>query len=203
VDFDIPIEAKYLDGRYEKLNVRIRRVNTGFFRLSSRVNMGANRRVTLFYNGTRIEGSVLYSNKAPDGSFNVGIVSDQSNVRLRREARVETGIKAYVKLPGLPSPLKVKVVDLSRNGIGMLCGTDLPVSSQICVEFDNCIAFAEVRHSTRAKRKFRVGCSVEEFIHFNTSRQAKPRLWTTLWAAVTRNKPARVVLDPVSVLAQR
>lgn len=195
--FNIPVELQLLDGNRERIAARIRRVNSGFFQLRSSVHLREDRKLELLYEGRRIQAEVVYSRAQEPGIHHVGIRTCGSHGAVRKELRLPVDVRATIAIPGSPSPIPARIIDMSQSGLGLIIPKEIPAGTIVSMDLAHGVAFGEIRHcKSISKYRYRAGFWLEEFIYRSVQRSSareeahRRRVWRPLLALVNRIRSA-------------
>lgn len=155
VELDIASQVQLPNSPDTGVHVRIRRMRTGFFEIFSQAKFVPQSLVQLLFRGELVNGQVLYCRSHASG-WNIGIqtVAPQA---LRRELRFPVDYPGQLTLSGSETPIKVRVVDTSKSGLGLAAPVELPVGATVAVEFSKGTVFGEIRHCIPVSGYFRAG----------------------------------------------
>ncbi len=81
----------------------------------------------------------------------------------RRQERlpISQSAKMTIMDDGNPVEIPVTLVDISRQGLGLVAPCTLSLGQTVRIQTEDLIVFGSVRHSRRADEQFRVGIEVD------------------------------------------
>ena len=165
-DFDMPVELEFLDEQCERIRAKLCRVNSGFLRVHSPVEIPVGSKLAVVHDGIRTEVEVVYCETPALGLCHLGLamtVVRGGTVRL--DLRLPVDIRATLSVPGWHEPVRARIVDMSRNGLGMVLPKPVTAGMAAAVDFGHGVAFGEIRHCRpQSKRTYRAGFWLEEFL---------------------------------------
>jgi anti-sigma factor RsiW len=85
----------------------------------------------------------------------------------RKEPRFRTSETGFLRsfAPLLPDRWPVQIVDVSKNGLGLVIAASLAEGSWVQVQVGNTFALGEVRHSTPIdEQRFRIGIRLADIV---------------------------------------
>lgn len=143
---------------------KIRRVEKGFFQLSSSVRIDQNSRLEVVMDGCTIMTEVISCEEHKPGDFRVGARRTYGPQRaIRSEPRVPVNFDAVLKISASDS-IRAKVVEMSYSGLGLELSTAIPAGTRVFVEFAAGTAFGELKHCSPNALTFRAGVRIDEFV---------------------------------------
>ena len=133
-------------------------------------------------NGFHFDGTVAYC-AARDGAFETHIVMlDTDATGKRRDPRYVIDLPALLHTQSSEEPVRVRLVDISRQGFGLESPLKLRTGEYVVVESQSNLAFGTVRHCREVSNtNFRAGVLVENVINRETDSGARlqKRYWLT------------------------
>ena len=103
-------------------------------------------RVRIEFDGFHFDGEVLSCQPKGD-LFDIHVVlADQDEAGVRRDPRYVVNLDGRIYAPGSVDPIDARLIDISREGIGIECGSPLTVGHMVAVESQLNLAFGVVRH---------------------------------------------------------
>lgn len=184
---EIPVGLE-VRGQNGRVAASVRRVNAGFIQLSSPVYLLKDTRLYVIFDRQRIEIEVVYCKPESSDRYLIGArMNPEPNGSMRREPRLPLDLAAKVTAAHLTAPITSRVVDMSRNGMGLTLPFELPVGTSVSVELRYGIAIGEVRHCTeKSPGVWRVGLWMEEFVPRHEITAPLQRTEETLESAVPK-----------------
>jgi hypothetical protein len=172
--FNIPVLLRLFDGDNEEVQARICRVNTGFFQVHSYVPLKCERRLEILYQDRNIKAQVVYCQHQEAGGYHIGLkMASGSYGTIRQELRLPVDVRATMRIPGMTEALRVRLIDMSQSGLGLIVAKAIPEGALAALEMDHGTAFGEIRSCRQqSKRTYRLGFWLEEFL----GSAAKPAL---------------------------
>jgi anti-sigma factor RsiW len=86
-----------------------------------------------------------------------------TNRRTEPRFRVSDPVFLRCLAPALPDRWPVRIVDISKNGLGLLVPTQLSPGSVVQVQSGTTFALGEIRHSRQiSKHEFHIGISLQD-----------------------------------------
>src|SRR5581483_7266636 len=165
-DLHISVQLHLLEGNSETLSEIIRRVRSGLFQLLSPVYLRPDRKLELLLQGRRLEATVVYCKKESAGTYDIGIRLTR-DAHIRNEDRNPIDLLTTLKSSGSPTPIPVRVVDLSPSGLGLELNKPIPVGATVSVDLKYGIAIGDIRHSAQKAAFHRAGVCIQEFTRQN------------------------------------
>ena len=164
--FNIPVLLHLLDGDNEEVQARICRVNTGFFQVHSYVPLKCERKLAISYQDRNIKAQVVYCQHQEAGGYHLGLkMASGSYGTIRQELRLPVDVRATMRIPGVAEAFRVRLIDMSQSGLGLIVARPIPEGALAALEMDHGTAFGEIRTCRQqSKRTYRVGFWLEEFL---------------------------------------
>ncbi len=163
-ELGLPVILRLSDSRSGSYKGKIRRVEKGFFQLSSTVRMEPNLRLEILMDGCTIMTEVVSCEEHKAGDFRLGARRFYGPQRaIRSEPRIPVNFDAVVKTSASES-ISGRVVDMSHSGLGMELSTAVPAGTRVFVEFVSGTAFGEIKHCSSHALTFRAGVRIDEFV---------------------------------------
>lgn len=121
--------------------------------------------VKVEFRGFQFDGDVLFCERKGDRFDTHVVLADQDETGLRRDPRYIVNLAARIHIPGAEQPLPAKLVDISREGIGVESDWPFKIGDTIAVESQLNLAFGIVRHCRQLPTgAYRAGLQVHAVI---------------------------------------
>lgn len=176
VKLDIPVELELVDGSSERVNARIYRLSAGLVELSSPVYFPHNQELQILNERHRIQSRVVYCRSTENNWYDLALRMEADSY-IRTEPRIPANLQTHLHILGSPTPIDVRVVDLSASGIGMELAVSIPVGARVAVSIGYSTALGEIRHCARKGYYYRAGIRLEKLVR---RRDANLHVWTDL-----------------------
>ncbi len=154
-ELDVPSQLWFPNTPDNKVQVRIRQVNAGFFELFSRHSFTVGARVQLLFRDEVVDGEVMYE-RAKTAGYILGVDCAAPHT-LRHELRYPVDMPALLKLSESNVQMKVRILDMSRSGMGFAAPMEIPIGAGVSIETQKGTVFGEVRHCVPFSGHFRAG----------------------------------------------
>lgn len=120
-------------------------------------------RVDARFNGCQFSGEIGYC-RPVDGAFEIHVMlSDSDGSGMRRWPRFPMDLPARVTAPGRSASIQARVVDVSRDGLGMELADAVAVGQTIAIEIPQGTVFGVVRHCrTSGAGGYRAGVEMSQ-----------------------------------------
>jgi len=164
--FDIPVELHLLGKGHEIVPARIRRVSQALFELNCPQSLPAGQRAALSHEGRRLEVETISAMQVAPKAYLLTVkVLNEELGEVRSELRLPTDLAAKLRVAGEAKQLAVRVVDMSPSGMGIETSKALMPGAKVCVNFEQGLAFGEVRFcQQKSADLYLVGFRLEEYI---------------------------------------
>lgn len=174
--FDVPVELDLLTESEENVKAHVYRVSAGLVELSSPVYVPADKELEIVSEGRRIRAIVVYCRDEANGTYDVALRIGPDSY-LRTEPRVPVDLTTKLQILGSPTPIPIRVVDLSPSGIGLETPIPVTVGSRAVVSLGHSTVMGEIRHCARSGMHYRAGIRIEKLVR---AKDAYARVWTDL-----------------------
>ena len=154
-ELDVPSQLWFPNTPNNKIQVRIRQVNAGFFELFSRHSFTVGTRVQLLFRNEVVDGEVMYE-RAKTAGYILGLDCAAPHT-LRHELRYPVDMPALLKLSESDVQMRVRILDMSRSGMGFAAPMEVPVGAGVSIETQRGTIFGEVRHCIPVSGYFHLG----------------------------------------------
>lgn len=139
-------------------------------------------RVKVEFHGFQFDGEVLYCQRKGDRFDTHVVLADQDETGVRRDPRYVVNLEGRLYAPGTGDTIDAKLVDISREGIGVECASTLTVGDAVAVESQLNLVFGVVRHCRQTPTGiYRAGLQVhgaitkEEIMPERPKAQSQPK----------------------------
>ncbi len=166
-ELDIPTQIRFVSNPKSILDVKIRRVNSGFMKLWSPTRLLITARIVILFRSENIEAQIAYCTAQPDG-YAIGANFTQAGF-IRKELRVPVDLRAMLTLPENAEPVRIRVVDMSASGVGLAVPMEIAPGTCVAVDLDNGTVFGEIRWCLKNSGFYRAGLATEQFIQTDES----------------------------------
>lgn len=161
--FEIPVKLAFEDAGSEKLDAKICRVNKGFLVLSSALAFERGQSLKVLYRERAINSKVVYCNPRHDGTFRIGLATQDGKYGSFRVAqRIPVHLAITVRVAGRPAPVAATVIDISSSGISLTSAEPFSAGEMVCVDLGTSLVFGEVRHCKEIHPYYRVGVVIDQ-----------------------------------------
>lgn len=121
--------------------------------------------VRVEFQGFQFEGEILFCEPKDDLYDTHIVIADVDETGVRRDPRYVFNLPARLYPPRGEEPVDAKLVDISRNGLGLESPMNLEVGETVAVESQANLAFGIVRHSRQlGSESYRAGLHVYNVI---------------------------------------
>lgn len=168
----------------QSLRVRVEKPGTGFIHeglieyvMPGEVSIFLNHRfpretqLRVNVNGFQFDGTVVFSEPKGHAFETHIVIADTDETGKRKDPRYIVNLPARLHSSLSDEPLEVRLVDVSRDGVGLESPLKLAMGESVAIESQSNLAFGSVRHCRELPSgKFRAGILVDNVI----TREADP-----------------------------
>lgn len=161
-ELDIPSQVQFANSARSGFEARIRRVNSGFMKLSAQKSVPIDARVQILFRGQFLNAHVAYCAQQGEG-YSVG-VSLEAQGSGRRELRIPVHLPAQLTLPHSSCHATIELADLSSSGLGIEVPVNVPAGTGVAINYSYGSAFGEIKYCLPKSGRYRAGIALEELI---------------------------------------
>jgi hypothetical protein len=167
--FKIEVDLDMLDG-LRSVPADLAAVTNGVFELRCPEYIHPDGRLEMRHPERSLECRVAYCERQASGGYRLGLVIAGDADR-RSETRTAVDLTGVLHMPNSLLNMAVKVVDVSRSGLGLDLPTPIPVGACVRVELSSGIAIGQIRHCAKSLDRYRAGMRTHEFVLHTNTRQ--------------------------------
>ena len=192
-DFHIPIQLRVDADTNQDIPAKLCAVENGYFQVRSPALLKSGVKIEVVHPDARMQAVAAHCHRVEGGFYQLAIVLAQDLDR-RSQPRISADWPATLHIAGSPGAMRVKIVDMSRSGLGLDVPAALAVGTRVTVAWEAAVAHGEICHCAKNAAGCRAGMCVREFV----LREAKLAMvagagWgsaTTAWARSVQQRQA-------------